>query len=506
MLLLFVLLAALAAGQTHRWEYRYNGPHGLGVGDAANCMVETSNGNVLLCGTGVSNGVQCALLVEVSQSGTETWVGVLDSVIPYAVCRGTGGRVVVAGKRIAGTDKEHDLFYDDATIVCVTVGGSEAWRYDYDFPDPASIEEVLRVIQAPNGNVYAIGRADNTLCLWALDGATGGLLDRAEMTGPGGVNLQARDVCCSQSSEVYCSSTYLTSGQFNVLVEKYQAGGGGWATIYDGYGFDDDAPRLAASPGGGVVLAGATKTSNSTTKLLVANLNPLSGNREWTYEYSFDNRTDYAYDLAFDGVGNIYVAGASIGPSGNRDFLVLSLTNGGQERWIDRYIGPTGDDYGMAVDVGGDGNIYAIGNSQSANWNWDFCAVSLTPAGQRRWVHRYDAGRAEWVNLYCGYYGMDGNVYIGGSGDDGAGSTQMLLESVDPATGIAERGDVAARRPAGATVCRGSLRLERPAELFAGDGRRAASLVAGTNRLDELAPGAYVLRDAAGVRLLRLVR
>jgi hypothetical protein len=498
-------LAALAAGQTHRWAYRYSGEHGVGISDAVNFLHETSGGSILLCGGGIDNGLSCALLVEVSTAGTETWVGVLDSVIPYAMCRAQGGRAIVAGQRLAEWDGDRAPWSNDATIVCVTPGGGEVWRYDFDHPDPHSVEEVWKVIQAPNGNVYAIGKVDNSLCLWALDGATGGLLDRVEMLGPGSVNLSPLGLCCSPAGEVYFSGRYLADN-WNMLVQKYQAGGSGWATIYDGHGYDDEAPLLAVSPAGGVIMAGYTKIDNSISKLVVANLSPLTGNREWTYEYSFNNQTDIARGMAFDAVGNIYVTGGSAAQTTAQDFVVLSLSNAGQERWVDRYSGPTmSDDYGMAIDVGEDGNVYAIGNSQGTGYNWDFCAVSLTPEGSRRWVHRYDAGGNEWVNTACGLYASDGNVYIGGSGADGSGGGQMLLESVDPAAGIAEQGKTVVPRLPGATVARGRLRLVTDAVMFAADGRRARDLVAGENDISGVAPGAYIVRTGTESRPLRIV-
>lgn len=502
-----VALAALAAGQTHRWAYRYNGPHG-DIGDMVNYMHETSGGSILLGGRGIDNGLSCALLVEVSPAGAETWVGVLDSVIPWAMCRAQGGRAIVAGERLATWDGDGNPWNNDATIVCVTVGSGEAWRYSFDYSTPSSNEDVLRVIQAQSGNVYAIGTVNNSLCFWALDGSNGDLLDRVEMTGPGGASLLAGDICCSPGGEVYFSGQYLDGSNFNVLVQKYEPGGTGWATIYDGHGFDDYAPRIAVSPAGGVIVAGYTKVDNSTSNLLVVNLSPLTGNREWTYEYSFAGLGDLARDLAFDDAGNIYVTGGSTSQTTGPDFVVLSLTNGGQERWVDRYAGPTfSDDYGMAIDVGGDGNIYAFGNSKGTGYNWDFCAVSLTPTGERRWVHRYDAGDDEFVNPQCGLYAADGNIYIGGSGDGGVGGVQMLLESVNPAAGIADQGRTVARRVPGATIVRGTLRLgSGPAALFAADGSKVRDLAAGENDLGDVAPGAYVVRTGTEARPLRLVR
>lgn len=482
-------VAGIAAAQSHRWAYRYNGPHGTGSNTDVHAMCETSDG-VLLCGTGLNGTNQGALLVEVASNGSESWVGFLDSVLPYAMCRAQGGGAIVAGARLA---RNLD-WYNDATIVGVTVGAGEAWRYDFDYSSPYSSEEVDYVTQAPGGNIYALGYANNSLCFWALN-SSGGLLDREELQGPDSVNLLPAAICCSPSNDVYFAGTYLHNGYFNILVAKYVPGGGGWVTLFDGYGLDNSVAQMTVNPAGGVIVVGLTHSDNQTTKLMALNLSELNGDVVWSRAYSYAGLTDQARAVACDPQGNVYITGGSADSTTGTGFLVLSLTNTDSLRWVDRYSGPNAsDDYGMAIDFDHDGNVIAMGNSKSSSYNWDFCAVSLTPSGTRRWAHRYDAGDNEWVN--CGLVAGDSNVYIGGTGIVTGYQTQMLLESVDPATGIAEAPPARPKLEllSSPVVRNGVMRFELSAPA-----RLAVYDASGARRMSWSSSGGLETRDVSGL-------
>jgi len=157
---------------------------------------------------------------------------------------------------------------------------------------------------------------------------------------------------------------------------------------------------------------------------------------------------DFAYAIAVDGSGNIYVAGDSTatwaGPagepplhaySGNHDIVVLKLSSAGAYQWHTFY-GGSGFDYGRAIVVDGSGDVYVTGDSDAA-WTGDggesplhayavggdIVVLKLSSAGSYRW-HTFYAGS---LGGYGYAIAVDdyGDIYVGGhsrswTGDGGA--------------------------------------------------------------------------------------
>lgn len=191
-----------------------------------------------------------------------------------------------------------------------------------------------------------------------------------------------------------------------------------WVYRYSGVSEwrDDHAKSIVYGSDGNLYAAGSSWYNATKDDFTVISLTP-SGAERWIYTYNgFADRGDVAYSIVYGEDDNIYVAGSSIGSDTTRDFIVISLTSAGTERWVYRYNGPgNGPDYAHDVVYGTYGNIYAVGNCWGTNANTDFTVISLTDDGVERWVYHYngpadynDCGRA----VACG---VDSNIYAVGS-------------------------------------------------------------------------------------------
>jgi hypothetical protein len=152
----------------------------------------------------------------------------------------------------------------------------------------------------------------------------------------------------------------------------------------------------------------------------------FSQTERWIYRYnnSFGNKDDEASSLVFGADSNLYIAGRSFGI--DEDFIVISLSLKGQQRWVYRY--DNGDyDRALSIIYGADGNIYAAGVSESRNASKnlteDFVIISLTSKGQERWVYRKNKGKP-----YSLVYGADGNIYAGGTIKDSFTITSLTSQ------------------------------------------------------------------------------
>ena len=110
----------------------------------------------------------------------------------------------------------------------------------------------------------------------------------------------------------------------------------------------------------------------------------FSQNVRWLYTYN-RSQADSAKAIVQDINGNLYVAGS------DGDFLVISLTPEGEERWVYRYNGSAnGYDCAHSIIYGLDGNLYVAGYVTNINRGKDMLVVSLTPEGEERWVFVYE--------------------------------------------------------------------------------------------------------------------
>jgi hypothetical protein len=261
-----------------------------------------------------------------------------------------------------------------------------------------------------------------------------------------------------------------------------------------------------------------------TTALLAIILATALGQTErWVYRYSGTGTYwDEAYKVVVGGDGNIYTAGYSYGSGTGYDFTVISLTAAGGQRWVYRYNGP-GDsaDCALALAYGADGNIYAAGYSYDSLTGSDFTVVSLTQAGDQRWVYRYSGPGDSADCAYSVTCGSDGNVYAAGSRYGTGTGYDFAVICLNSADGN-QRWGYRYNGPAGGTDCAYSVGFGADGKVYAagmstGSGTYgdftvisldpAGSGIAGTNsEPEEDAPGLEAaIRGRALSYSLRLV-
>jgi len=110
---------------------------------------------------------------------------------------------------------------------------------------------------------------------------------------------------------------------------------------------------------------------------------------------------DDAEDVAVDAAGNVYVAGQSMSPAGDRDIFILKFLPSGSLAWAKTW------DYGYrefasSVAVNSEGDIYVVGYTikvtgslQSAGT--DLLVLKYDPSGNLLWVRSWDADSKEYA-------------------------------------------------------------------------------------------------------------
>jgi uncharacterized delta-60 repeat protein len=279
------------------WVARYNGPGNYH--DSARAIAVDASGSVYVTGYSYSDGFarEDYATVKYDSAGRQLWVaryagpsGPPNSAydVAEAIAVDASGHVCVTGYSDgAGTS------YDYATIKYDSQG-AEQWvaRYNgsgnnYDYARAIALDH--------SGNVYVTGYSQN---VWTGQdyatvkyGPAGNELWAAVFNGPGYRNDRARDIKADGRGHVYVTGyTYSYGSQYDCATVKYDAAGNElWAATYDG-----PAERL----GGGL---------------------PAPGDDP-------DNDCDYAYAVALDGRGNVYVTGGSFGNGSRYDYATVKYS------------------------------------------------------------------------------------------------------------------------------------------------------------------------------------
>jgi hypothetical protein len=201
-----------------------------------------------------------------------------------------------------------------------------------------------------------------------------------------------------------------------------------------GYGVAVDANGnvyITGSFYGSIDLGGGTLTANgSSTDVFLASFTP-SGQHRWSKAFG-GSSTDYAYGIAVDGDGNVYITGyyyTSITFGGttltsngsSSDIFLASFTPGGVHRWS-KSFGGTSSDYGYSVATDSNGNVYLGGyfyssidfggGALTSYGSNDGFLASFTSAGAHRWSKGFGGTSGDYVNAVA--TDASGNSYVTG--------------------------------------------------------------------------------------------
>ena len=123
--------------------------------------------------------------------------------------------------------------------------------------------------------------------------------------------------------------------------------------------------------------------------------------------------------VAVDGSGNAYVTGYS-NVSGNYDYLTVSYSSAGAERWARSKNGPgNSSDEAYAVVVDGNGNSYVTGQSWNGA-NQDYLTVSYDSSGNERWSRVKNGSANSHDKALALVVDSAGNVYVSGHSSNGS--------------------------------------------------------------------------------------
>lgn len=189
-----------------------------------------------------------------------------------------------------------------------------------------------------------------------------------------------------------------------------------WTNRYDGpFGSFDQASAIVTDSNGNVFVTG-NSYGNSGSPDYATLAYSSTGVPWWTNRYHGPgNGGDYGLAIGVDAEGNVFVTGFSVGSGSATDFATIKYSSTGAELWVRRYNGPgNSSDEAHALAVDASGNVYVTGFSFGVGSSFDYATVKYSSAGVALWTNRYDgpgngADAAQGIAL-----GTNGNVYVTG--------------------------------------------------------------------------------------------
>ncbi|MFZ1320590.1 MAG: SBBP repeat-containing protein, partial [Ignavibacteria bacterium] len=190
-----------------------------------------------------------------------------------------------------------------------------------------------------------------------------------------------------------------------------------WVARYNGPGnVSDYGSSIAVDGSGNVYVTGRSIGSGTNYDYSTIKYNS-SGVQQWVARYNGPgNNEDWAYSLAVDTLGNVYVTGTSIGSGTDWDYATLKYNSSGVQQWVARYNGPGNiSDVANSISIDGSGNVYVTGGSWGVGGtNYDYATLKYNSDGVQQWVVRYNGLGNSYDFANSLVIDGSGNVYVTG--------------------------------------------------------------------------------------------
>jgi uncharacterized delta-60 repeat protein len=395
-----------------QWVQSYNGPGNSY--DVASAIAVDAAGNVYVTGYTYSSGSSYDYAtIKYNSSGAQQWAQSYNGPgnrSDYALKIGIDatGNVCIAGYSYgSGTSYDYAAIkYNDA--------GVEQWVQRYN--GPASSYDYLYALRLDAaGNVYVTGYSYSSSS--GDDYATikynsaGVKQWEARYDGPGGAYGVATALSCDAAGNVYVTGYTQTAitGYDYATIKYDSAGVEQWTQRYNSSGSSSDyAYAIAVDAAGNVYVTGSTGTVKYNS----------AGAQQWAVAGS-------GVAIAVDGAGNAYVTGTFYRSGSLYDYRTVKYNSAGVTQWNIYYNGPANDyDYAVALALDAASNVYVTGYSRSGASDYDYATIKYNSAGVEQWVQRYNQAAAD-SNDYAFALAVapaSGEVYVTGSSYGGGTS------------------------------------------------------------------------------------
>ncbi len=401
-----------------QWVTGYGNEGGYSMAQA---LTLDAAGNV--CVTGFSNGDY--LTLKYNAEGVEQWQ------------KRTGGTGSSSDKAKAlSVDQEGNVYilalserangYGDYLTLKYDREGHEIWQARFGDIHESKVPVALAIDDS--GNAYVTGQSISHRAGQTIKYDSAGRqqwLVYFSVDGHAGITPAA--LALDRAGNVYVTGSSQTSNRvdahFDYATVKYNAAGvQQWVATYNSATNGREyAYALAVDLLGNVYVTGRSWTGGLSEDIATVKYNS-SGAQQWVKRYSRANKPiGYPAALALDRLGDVYIAGYIEDGNRSADYVTIKYTGAGEEQWVAHYNGtrtPNGEsnDRAVALAIDAARNVYLTGTSNATGSGYDIATIKYNHAGVQEWVARYNAPANLTESAYDLALDSLGNVYVTGTG------------------------------------------------------------------------------------------
>lgn len=227
----------------------------------------------------------------------------------------------------------------------------------------------------------------------------------------------ASSIAIDSSDNVYVTGSSVGNGSgYDFTTIKYNpAGDSLWVVRFNGAANENDfAYAIAVDKSGNIYVTGSSVNIALNTEIITIKYN-TSGVQQWVASYSGPGSYDYGSSIALDDSGNVFLTGQSRGNGTGNDYVTIKYNSSGDSIWVARYSGP-GDfpDYPSDIALDVNGNVYVTGRSFGGGLYYDYATVKYNSSGNEVWVAKYDGPDNADDQANSLAVDGNGNVYVTG--------------------------------------------------------------------------------------------
>ncbi|MCI0550633.1 MAG: SBBP repeat-containing protein, partial [Anaerolineae bacterium] len=404
-----------------QWVARYDGKGTNWSWDRATSLGIDAAGNIYV--TGWTDGFTKNfdyLTIKYDAGGREQWIARYEAnSTRWAIAKnfvdGSGNVYVTGSPNAAETG------FDYATIKYDS-RGAEQWVARHNGKG-SSFDEAIGLFLDDSGHVHVIGKTGRQGAGYGLVkyDSDGTLASVASFEGPGyGIDDDVNPTAVDDQGNVYVAGSCYTANTIAYFCTvKYDAFGNKlWEAHYEQFGL---VTGIAVNKNGEVYITGIGRGQQTDTDIVTIKYD-RNGVEQWIRHYDgYDSGIDRADALAIDRNGNVYVTGTSnrsndINDLATNDYTTLKYDPDGVLVWVRHYDGQAGDDYDVSsIKVDEWENVCIAGVSISPNGDFDYVTIKYDKLGTALWMARYEGPEhsRDWpTDLAIDH---SGNIYVTGT-------------------------------------------------------------------------------------------
>ncbi|MCB9051252.1 MAG: SBBP repeat-containing protein [Lewinellaceae bacterium] len=301
--------------------------------------------------------------------------------------------------------------------------GYELWSTTFNLPDSTGNVIAADIALDNSGNIIVAGTvyngpSNNYDALTVKFNGSGAKQWHKTYNSAGSFYDGGTFIYIDSGDNVYITGgTASLSTSMDMLCVKYNSSGGqNWAQAVDGFGLYDVGSFLFPRAGSLFILTGVVQKNATTWAAGSIYINGISGALYSSLSTSSDIALEEVTALAADEGDNIYIAGCSSAGGAGKDFKTLKLDNSStiSLSWEAVYDGSFhGDDVPKAIAFDGSGNVYVAGYTSTSTGR-DFTVVKYNSTGAQQWVKLLDGAAGQDDEAHAITIDEEGNVVAAG--------------------------------------------------------------------------------------------